>query len=161
MQQEELIVIVLITALLFICFFSPMKNNNGTKESFESVYNSDGIRLVKPDGVIVGGYVPQIIRPFDSVYSHKCDSGCKWPCYSALKYQKWCSEQNAIDYFAMRPIMDSKEYLQNIEKMFNEKVETIKAAKAKEAVIKLVAAARAKILNFICTLLEKLFEKRY
>jgi len=81
-------------------------------------YN-DKINLIKSDGVILGGYVPQIIRPFDSVTANPTPgSDCKWPCYSDRKFQEWCSEENAIKYHAMRPIISTKDYNNNLKKMF-------------------------------------------
>jgi hypothetical protein len=82
-------------------------------------YNDDEIGLIKSDGVIVGGYMHQILRPFDSVTANPSKSSdCKWPCYSDKKFQTWCSEENAIKYHAMRPIISPKQYNDNLKKMF-------------------------------------------
>lgn len=82
-------------------------------------YNDDDIGLIKSDGVIVGGYMPQIIRPFDSVTANPSkESSCKWPCYSNKKFQQWCSEENAINYHAMRPIISPNKYNENLRTMF-------------------------------------------
>ena len=82
-------------------------------------YNDDDIGLIKSDGVIVGGYMPQIMRPFDSVTADPSKgSDCQWPCYSDKKFQQWCSEDNAIKYHAMRPLVSPKQYNLNLKKMF-------------------------------------------
>ncbi len=81
-------------------------------------YNDDDIGLIKSDGIIVGGYSPQIIRPFDSVTANPSKgSSCKWPCYSDKKFQQWCSEENAINYHAMRPLISPNKYNENIVKL--------------------------------------------
>ena len=82
-------------------------------------YNDDDIGLIKSDGVIVGGYMPQIIRPFDSVTANPTPgSKCNWPCYSDRKFQQWCSEENAINYHGMRPLVSPSQYNNNLRKMF-------------------------------------------
>lgn len=82
-------------------------------------YKDGQISLFKPDGVIVGGYVPQIIRPFDTVSATPpSNSSCKWPCYSDTKFQKWCSEDNAVNYHAMRPLVSPGKYNNNLRKLF-------------------------------------------
>jgi hypothetical protein len=81
-------------------------------------YNDDEIGLIKSDGVIVGGYMPQIIRPFDSVTANPTKgSNCQWPCYSDKKFQQWCSEENAINYHAMRPLISPGQYNDNLKNM--------------------------------------------
>ena len=81
-------------------------------------YNDDDIGLIKSDGVVVGGYMPQIIRPFDTVTADPSkESGCNWPCYSDKKYQKWCSENNAINYHGMRPLVSPKQYNDNLRRL--------------------------------------------
>lgn len=82
------------------------------------------IKLVNSDGVVFGGYRHQIIRPFDSVTADPDpSSGCKWPCYSDKKFQKWCSEKNAIKYHGMRPIITPDEYNNNLKKMFEKMID--------------------------------------
>lgn len=82
-------------------------------------YNEDDIGLIKSDGVVVGGYMPQIIRPFDTVTANPSkDSNCKWPCYSDKKFQEWCSEENAINYHGMRPLVSPGQYNNNLRKLF-------------------------------------------
>lgn len=82
-------------------------------------YNDNEIGLIKSDGVIVGGYMPQILRPFDSVSANPSSgSKCQWPCYSDKKFQKWCSEENAINYHAMRPLVGASQYNDNLKKLF-------------------------------------------
>lgn len=134
MKQEELIVVVLAIALLGICYFSPLKNSSPTenfKNSDECAgmtrnaeLSVDGIQLVKSDGVTVGGYRHQIVRPFDSVSDE--GSGCNGPCYTERKYQTWCDENNAINYYGMRPIISYQTYLNNVQKMFNRIKDNIK-----------------------------------
>lgn len=63
------------------------------------------------------GYSPFIIRPFDSVHVPK-DISCKWPCYAKSLYSEWDSKKNAVDYYAMRPIITTDQYLENLKKMF-------------------------------------------
>jgi hypothetical protein len=82
------------------------------------------IKLINSEGVPLGAYRHQIIRPFDSVSANpSSNSGCKWPCYSDKKYQKWCSEKNAIKYHGMRPIMTPDEYDNNLKKMFEKMID--------------------------------------
>jgi hypothetical protein len=82
-------------------------------------YNDDDIGLIKSDGIPLGTYMPQIIRPFDSVTANPTSgSKCKWPCYSDKKFQQWCSEENAINYHAMRPLVSPGQYNNNLRKMF-------------------------------------------
>jgi hypothetical protein len=171
MRKDQGIMLILICAILIICYFAPLTtidtfsnikifnpqgsyvssdtfnpgpavedwriNKNlyepGTRQNlnFPSLksafpyntflperYNDDQIGLIKSDGVIVGGYMPQIIRPFDSVTANPSKgSSCKWPCYSDKKYQQWCSEENAIKYHAMRPLVSPSDYNNNLRKM--------------------------------------------
>jgi len=78
----------------------------------------ENISLLNSEGII-NGYRPQIIRPFDSVSMNPSDdSDCKWPCYSDKKYQKWCSEDNAIRYHAMRPLITNEQYHEMINQIF-------------------------------------------
>jgi len=82
-------------------------------------YDDNDIGLIKSDGVALGSYTPYILRPFDSVTANPSKgSDCKWPCYSDKKFQQWCSEKNAIEYHAMRPIMSSSDYNNNLTKLF-------------------------------------------
>jgi hypothetical protein len=171
-QPDQGLMIILISAILIICYFAPLntgiesfanlinpqgsyRTNNtfnpgsdveqwrinkklyepGPRQSlnFQSVqsqfpynrnlpeaYNDDQIGLIKSDGVIVGGYMPQILRPFDSVTANPSKgSDCKWPCYSDKKFQQWCSEENAINYHAMRPLIAPNQWNKNLKKMFN------------------------------------------
>jgi hypothetical protein len=82
------------------------------------------INLIKSDGVILGGYRHQIIRPMDNVTANpKKGSDCQWPCFSDRKHQQWCSEENAIKYHAMRPIMQPDTYNNNLKKMFSKMID--------------------------------------
>ena len=88
------------------------KNNDGS-------INPGKVNLIKSDGVPLGTYSNFILRPFDSVSANPSKgSNCKWPCYSDKKFQQWCSEENAIKYHAMRPIISSENYNDNLKKMF-------------------------------------------
>lgn len=172
MQKHQGIILILIFAILIICYFAPLTtidtfanitkfNPQGSYLSLDTInpgapveqwkigqnlnipgnlpslnltslktsfpynkflpnkYKDGDINLVKSDGVILGGYMPQIIRPFDSVTANpKQGSKCKWPCYSDRKFQQWCSEENAINYHAMRPIISPREYNNNLYKLF-------------------------------------------
>jgi hypothetical protein len=89
-------------------------------EQSKSGPEDDVISLIKSDGVILGGYVPQIIRPFDTTVAQTKNDKCSWPCYSDLKHQKWCSEENAINYYAMRPLVSPSKYNANLLKMFKQ-----------------------------------------
>jgi hypothetical protein len=91
--------------------FSSDNNNNGI--------DPGKIELIKSDGVALGTYSPWIVRPFDNVSSNPSKgSGCNWPAYSDKKHQQWCSEENAIKYHAMRPIITAEKYNELLEVMF-------------------------------------------
>lgn len=81
--------------------------------------NDTKISLIKKDGVVLGGYRPQITRPFDSVSATSTDPNCTWPCYSNKKFQTWCNENNAMMYHGMRPIIEPNEYNALLKKMFS------------------------------------------
>ncbi len=100
--------------------------SDGTMSSFPFMEQSrtndsanEKISLIKPDGVTLGGYLPQIIRPFDNITAQSKDSSCNFPCYSDIKHQKWCNEENAVKYYGMRPLINPSTYNQNLLKMFN------------------------------------------
>lgn len=67
-----------------------------------------------PQPRLMGGYNHSILRPFDSVHVPKDlkyqTKSCDWPLFAGSKYQKWCSEDNAINYHAMRPIITPETY---------------------------------------------------
>lgn len=75
--------------------------------------------------VTLGGYTHSILRPFDSVYkprdiqygSHtkKCD----WPLFAPNGHQKWCNQEDAVNYYAMRPIVSPDTYSDWLVEMFN------------------------------------------
>jgi len=97
---------------------------DGTMSSFPFLEqsrdsNNEKISLLKPDGVVIGGYTPQILRPFDTVTAQKNPDKCNFPCYSDIKHNKWCSEENAINYYGMRPLVSPSAYNKNLQKMFN------------------------------------------
>ena len=74
------------------------------------------------DGSIANGYQPSIIRPNEYTgYKKHADDGtaCSWPCYSGSKHQNWCNEENAIKYYAMRPLVTPKNYNELLMNLFN------------------------------------------
>ena len=74
------------------------------------------------DGSIVNGYQPSIIRPRDYAGHRKHTTDgvpCSWPCYSGSKHQEWCNETDAIDYYAMRPLVKPKTYNGWLTNLFN------------------------------------------
>lgn len=98
--------------------FSSVQSSFPYYKNMPEKYTDNKIDLIKSDGIIVGGYMPQIVRPFDSVTANPSkDSKCNWPCYSDKKFQKWCSEDNAIKYHAMRPLIGPNKYNDNLRKM--------------------------------------------
>ena len=63
---------------------------------------------------------PQSLKPVSQLDIHKCGTTINKytktaPCAS-LPLQTWCSKNVAVASFAMRPIVNSKEYFQNIKK---------------------------------------------
>lgn len=82
------------------------------------------LQLYTDLGTRLGGYQPSIIRPIDDVYLprdikrgtfvEKCD----YPVYSGAKQQVWCNEQNAIDYYGMRPIIEPDAYTLLLKRLF-------------------------------------------
>ena len=104
--------------------FPSLKSSFPYNKILPSGYNDDYIGLIKSDGVVVGGYMPQILRPFDTVSANPVPgSDCKWPCYSDKKYQNWCSEENAINYHAMRPLVTPHKYNELLKKMFKRMID--------------------------------------
>lgn len=81
------------------------------------------IKLYDSEGII-NGYSPFIVRPFDTVMvptdvRYGSDNlNCRWPVYAGSKFQKWCSEDNAIKYHQMRPLLTPEDYNSLIAKMF-------------------------------------------
>jgi hypothetical protein len=92
--------------------------------------NGGPIYALNKYGGIVNGYQPSIIRPIDSVMVPRDlnrgtfdEEKCNWPCYAGSKYQKWCSEEDAINYHAMRPLVNPNTYNMWLEKLFYTVVE--------------------------------------
>jgi hypothetical protein len=89
------------------------------------VYNQE--IPIRTNWSIVNGYQPSIIRPFDSVHlptdlkrTTFCkEEKCNGPCYAGAKSQVWCSEDNAINYHAMRPLVTPDKYNEWLQKMFD------------------------------------------
>jgi hypothetical protein len=85
---------------------------------------SGPVKLYREDGTTIAGYNPFIIRPLDNVSvprditrdGRKIE--CSWPLNAGSKYQQWCSEKEAIDYYAMRPIITSETYNLWLVKLF-------------------------------------------
>jgi hypothetical protein len=93
------------------------KNNVWDNIPFRFPSKPGPTQLVSRDGSIVNGYQHSIIRPFDNVsVPRDITRGpfegreCNWPCYAGSNFQEWCSEDNAINYFAMRPLVSPDTY---------------------------------------------------
>jgi hypothetical protein len=83
---------------------------------------SGPIDLMKKYGGIINGYQPSIIRPIDFVsLDVKRDNKvlCNSPMYSNNKFQQWCSEENAMKYHAMRPLVSIDKYNNMLTKLFD------------------------------------------
>lgn len=92
-------------------------------------HENDPIYLYKKYGGAYGTYQPSIIRPLDNVHIDNSPIKfpndikrdpikCEWPCYAKNKFQTWCSEENAINYFAMRPLLTTEKYNNLLKKLF-------------------------------------------
>lgn len=82
--------------------------------------DSSGIRNY--DGSISNGYQPSIIRPNDFTGYKKFTADgteCSWPCYAGDNKQSWCKESDAIDYYAMRPLVTPTTYNGWLTNLFN------------------------------------------
>lgn len=84
------------------------------------------IQLLNQSGGIINGYQPSIIRPIDNVripkditYGDGTTMSCNGPCYTGSKYQQWCNEDNAINYHAMRPLINSDQYTMLLYELFD------------------------------------------
>ena len=100
--------------------FQSIDNYCGTNiKKLDSSYG--GISLTNADGSIINGYQPSIIRPLNNTdYSPVGD--CKSPCYTNSKRQEWCGERgerDAINYYAMRPLITSNDYNSLLLKLFD------------------------------------------
>jgi hypothetical protein len=114
MESQEGICIALITAILAICYFSPNYKDcfNGNVEFFDNSVEFNQ-KIIQNNNVPRLGYQPSIIRPMDNTGHKKFASDgttCSWPCYSGSKYEGWCKESDAIDYYAMRPLVKPTTY---------------------------------------------------
>jgi hypothetical protein len=100
-------------------WMGPQENPEGSR--------GNQIQTIKSDGVVLGGYTHSILRPFDTVHvprnfsdgSRHKDTACNWPTYAASKYQKWCNEEDAINYYGMRPLVTPDTYNGWLTTMFN------------------------------------------
>ena len=85
---------------------------------------NDTISLQKLYGGAINTYQPSIIRPFDTTMLPRditrgtFETECKYPVYTGSKFQQWCSEDDAINYFAMRPIINPNDYNAILKKLF-------------------------------------------
>lgn len=101
------------------------------------------ISLYTPQGNKISTYVPFILRPpmdvsipkttdKNSDYCNRKESDemgengevrrsvkCNWPLYGGSKFQQFCSEQNATDYYAMRMLQTSEKYNDLLQILFN------------------------------------------
>jgi hypothetical protein len=93
-------------------------------------YNISGdrgepIKIIRNDGTLIGSYSHSIIRPFDDVhvsttaYENGKEVECSWPGYSGTKHQVWCNKDNAVNYFAMRPLVTPDTYNGWLTNLFN------------------------------------------
>lgn len=108
---------------------NPWTQFNSQNNEKNYLNNTAPIRLYKQYGGVVGGYQHSLVRPMDTVmvprdikrgtgldqFVEKCD----WPNYAGSKFQQWCSEENAIKYHAMRPIVEIDEYNRMLRKLFD------------------------------------------
>lgn len=101
------------------------------------IKNNEKINLWNAYGGGISGYIPFIIRPFDTVHMPKDikrgtfntegyethenteNITCNGPLFTGSNKQQWCSEKNAINYYAMRPIIQADTYNDNLKKMFS------------------------------------------
>jgi hypothetical protein len=87
--------------------------------------NQEPISLQKMYGGPLGTYQPSIIRPLDNVRIPQdvkrgsVEEICRGPVYTGSKFQEWCSEDNAINYYAMRPIVNPDEYSKWLRRLFD------------------------------------------
>jgi hypothetical protein len=94
--------------------------------------NYEPISLYKLYGGPLGSYQNSILRPLDTVSvpidikrgtfgpnDPAEDVACKWPNYAGSKFQQWCSEENAMKYYAMRPILNPDNYYDLLNKLFD------------------------------------------
>lgn len=98
----------------------PYYNTKKLKQSMENGTRDAGINDYT--GPIVNGYQPSIIRPPDFTGHRKSTAdgtACSWPCYSGSKNQEWCNEDDAINYYAMRPLVTPKNYNGWLTNLFN------------------------------------------
>lgn len=115
---------VLLLVVMFISYFSPNYDCFNNIEMFGSQPPvSTEVEVIKDySGNIVNGYQPFIIRPNDTTsYQKRTDNGtlCSWPMFDGNNNkQKWCNEENAIKYHAMRPLKTPKTYNQWLEQLF-------------------------------------------
>ena len=83
------------------------------------------ISLQNQYGGPIGTYRIPLIRPMDTVaVPHDIKRGsveelCRWPVYAGSKFQQWCSEDNAMKFHAMRPIVNSDQYTENLSILFD------------------------------------------
>lgn len=113
-------------------FFNPQTDTRSQQVNYKNIqslpkqdkpsteYNS---YLRNYDGSIVNGYQPSIIRPLDTTTFYKRnDKGepCSWPMYAGNdNKQVWCNEEDAIKYYAMRPLKTATTYNEWLQQLFN------------------------------------------
>ena len=82
------------------------------------------IKMFRSDGSKISGYVPFILRPFDSVSLPKdirrgsSDFACPTG-YAGSNAQTWCSEKDAMSFHAMTPIIQPNKYNDILQDLFN------------------------------------------
>lgn len=107
MRSDQRIVVILLICILIFCYFSPYTTID-TFDNVTNLFNSDAPKNA----------YSFLTRPTNSVSAVGKNPDCTWPCYSDRKHQEWCSEKTAVDYYAMRPIIQYQEYSNNLQKMF-------------------------------------------
>ena len=142
-NNQEGLCLALLSTILVIVFFSPNYKDCFTNQEFPEkmehslhasfpFYNPKKLKeqisardvgIKNYDGSMSNGYQPSIIRP-NAYTGHKKytvdGTPCSWPCYSGSKDQNWCKESDAINYFAMRPLVTPKNYNGWLTTLFNE-----------------------------------------
>lgn len=120
LDNQEKLCLSLLGAVLLIIYFSP-----NYVDYFENCSQyvpqipAPNIQWLKnQNNIIVNGYQPSIIRPLNLTDWSK-GSQCSWPMYSKDKNQSYCSEENAIKYYAMRPLVTPTTYNEWLKNMFS------------------------------------------
>lgn len=129
MNYRNIICITLVILLLIICYFSPnyenFENINDYFSNMPGILKSDGQvlfntnqALYNKDHVsISNGYQPSIIRPINNATFKEY---CLEPCYTKNKWTKWCSKEDAVNYYGMRPLVTYNTYNEWLQALFKQ-----------------------------------------